>query len=111
MLNPQIKCSGFNCICLKKTKQLRLILLKLFYIYIYSFSRRFYTKRLTIEEYNKRYNIKRLTDTGSASNSYFQALFRASSSQTVKGKRAKLRKVFFKMRSNDVGRDDFSGVA
>ncbi len=30
------------------------------YIYIYSFSRRFYPKRLTIEEYNKRYIIKRL---------------------------------------------------
>ncbi len=33
------------------------------YIYIYSFSRHFYPKRLTIEEYNKRYIIKRKTDT------------------------------------------------
>ncbi len=38
----------------------------IFYIYIYSFSRRFYTKRLTIEKYNKRYIIKRQTVTGSA---------------------------------------------
>ncbi len=38
------------------------------YIYIYSFSRCFYPKRLTIEEYNKRYIIKRQTDTGSAFN-------------------------------------------
>ncbi len=42
-----------------------------FYIYIYSFSRRFYPKRLTIEEYNKRYIIKRQTDTGSACNTNF----------------------------------------
>ncbi len=38
-------------------------------IYIYSFSRRFYPKRLTIEEYNKRYIIKRQTVTGSAGTS------------------------------------------
>ncbi len=47
------------------------------YIYIYSFSRRFYPKRLTIEEYDKRYIIKRQTVTGSACNTTFQALFRA----------------------------------
>ncbi len=46
------------------------------YIYIYSFSRRFYPKRLTIEEYNKRYIIKRQTVTGSACHTTFQALFR-----------------------------------
>ncbi len=39
--------------------------------YIYSFSRRFYPKRLIIEEYNKRYIIKRQTDTGSACNTNF----------------------------------------
>ncbi len=44
-------------------------------IYIYSFSRHFYPKRLTIEEYNKRYIIKRQTVTGSACNTTFQALF------------------------------------
>ncbi len=47
------------------------------YIYIYSFSRRFYPKWLTIEEYNKRYIIKKQTVTGSACNTTFQALFRA----------------------------------
>ncbi len=35
-----------------------------FIVYIYSFSRRFCPKRLTIEEYNKRYIIKRQTDSG-----------------------------------------------
>ncbi len=44
----------------------------IFYIYIYSFSRRFYTKRLTIEKYNKRYIIKRQTVTGSACNTTFR---------------------------------------
>ncbi len=44
-------------------------------IYIYSFSTHFYPKRLTIEEYNKRYIIKRQTVTGSACNTTFQALF------------------------------------
>ncbi len=47
------------------------------YIYIYSFSRRFYPKPLTIEEHNKRYIIKRQTDTGGACHTTFQALFRA----------------------------------
>ncbi len=46
-------------------------LLAYIYICIYSFSRRFYPKRLTIEEYNKRYIIKRQTDTGSACNTHF----------------------------------------
>ncbi len=41
------------------------------YIYIYSLGRCFYSKRLTIEEYNKRYIIKRQTDTGSACNTNF----------------------------------------
>ncbi len=44
----------------------------------------FYLKRL-IEEYNKRYIIKRQTDKGSACNTTFQALFGANSSQTVRG--------------------------
>ncbi len=48
-----------------------------YYIYIYSFSRCFYPKRLTIEEYNKQYIIKRQTVTGSACHTIFQALFRA----------------------------------
>ncbi len=34
------------------------------YIYIYSFSRCFYPKRLTIEEYNKRFIIKRQKNAG-----------------------------------------------
>ncbi len=50
------------------------------HIYIYSFSRRFYPKRLTIEEYNKRYIIKRQTFTWSACHTTFQALFRAKTS-------------------------------
>ncbi len=33
----------------------------IYLIYIYSFSRRFYQKRLTIKEYNKWYIIKRQT--------------------------------------------------
>ncbi len=41
------------------------------YIYIYSFSRRFYPKRLSIEENNKRYIIKMQTDIGSACNTNF----------------------------------------
>ncbi len=48
-----------------------------YYIYIYTFSRRFYPKRLTIEDYNKQYIIKRQTVTGSACHTTFQALFRA----------------------------------
>ncbi len=44
---------------------------QIIYIYIYSFRRRFYPKRLTIEEYDKRYIIKRKTDTGSACNAKF----------------------------------------
>ncbi len=55
------------------------------YICIYSFSRCFYPKRLTIEEYNKRYIKKRQIDTGSTFNTNFLALFRANSSQTVRG--------------------------
>ncbi len=47
------------------------------FIYIYLFSRRFYPKRLTIEEYNKRYIIKKQTVTGSAFHITFQALSRA----------------------------------
>ncbi len=46
-------------------------------IYMYSFTRCFYTKQLTIEEYNKQYIIKRQTVTGSACHTTFQALFRA----------------------------------
>ncbi len=38
------------------------------YIYIYSFSRRFYPKTLTVEEYNKQYIIKMQTDIGGAYN-------------------------------------------
>ncbi len=40
-------------------------------IYIYSFSRHLYPKRLTIEEYNKQYTIKRQTDIGRACNTNF----------------------------------------
>ncbi len=64
------------------------------YIYIHSFSRRFYPKRLTIEEYNKRYIIKRQTDIGIACN----IMYRQCSEQNlarqweVKLKRAKVRK-------------------
>ncbi len=50
------------------------------YIYIYSFSRCFYPKRLTSEEYNIRYIIKSQTVTGSACNTTFQALSRAKAS-------------------------------
>ncbi len=46
-------------------EQTELILLHL-HLFIYSFSRHFYPKRLTIEEYNKRCIIKRQTDTESA---------------------------------------------
>ncbi len=42
-----------------------------------SFSRCFYPNRLTIEEYNKRYIIKRQTVTGSVCHTAFQLLFRA----------------------------------
>ncbi len=55
------------------------------YIYIYSFSKCFYPKRLTIEEYNKRCIIKSQTDRGSAYNTTFQALFRAKTSKTRRG--------------------------
>ncbi len=51
-----------------------------FRIHIYSFSKCFYPKRLTIEEYNNRYIIKRQTVTGSACNTTFHALFRAKTS-------------------------------
>ncbi len=54
--------------------------------YIYSFSRRFYPNRLTIQEYNNRYIIKRQTDTWSACNTTFQALFRAKTSWTGRGR-------------------------
>ncbi len=53
--------------------------------YIYSFSRRFYPKRLTIEEYHKRYIIKRQTSRHCSE----QILARP---WEVKGKQAKLRK-------------------
>ncbi len=46
------------------------------YIYIYSYSRRFYSKRLTVEEYNKRFIIKRQINTWSAGNTQFHTLFR-----------------------------------
>ncbi len=44
--------------------------------YIHSFSRRFYPKWLTIEEYIKQSIIKRQINTGSARNTKFQALFK-----------------------------------
>ncbi len=56
-------------------KSIFFILSDIDYIYIYSFSRRFYPKRLIIEEYNKRYIIKRQTDTGSACNIHFFFFF------------------------------------
>ncbi len=43
----------------------------LYNIYIYSFSRCFYPKQLTIEEYNKQFIIKRKTVKGSACNTNF----------------------------------------
>ncbi len=51
------------------------------FIIHYSFSRHFYPKRLTIEEYNKRVIIKRQRDTGSACNTTFQVLFRVNTSR------------------------------
>ncbi len=51
------------------------------FIIHYSFSRHFYPKRLTIEEYNKRVIIKRQRDTGSACNTKFQVLFRVNTSR------------------------------
>ncbi len=60
-----------NYLCVKKKKRT-----VHFYIYLYLFSRRFYPKRLTIEEYNKRFIIKRQMHAGSACNTKFQALFR-----------------------------------
>ncbi len=42
----------------------------------FTFSRRFYPKRLTIGEYMKRLILKRQTDTGSAPNTKSQALFK-----------------------------------
>ncbi len=53
------------------------------FIYIYLFSRHFYPKRLTIEEYNKRYIIKRQTVTESACQTTFQALFTAKLARHV----------------------------
>ncbi len=50
--------------------------LKTFYIYIYSFSRRFYPKWLTIGEYIEWFILKRQIDTGRARNTKFQALFK-----------------------------------
>ncbi len=38
----------------------------MFYMKSYSFSRRFYPKQLTVEEYNKQLILKRQIDTGSA---------------------------------------------
>ncbi len=76
------------CVYLLSIHAYTVYILKIFtclYIYIYSFSRHFYPKRLTIEEYNKQYIIKRQTDTGSACNTKFQVLFREDSSQTVRG--------------------------
>ncbi len=46
------------------------------YIYIYSFGRRFYPKRLTIGEYIKRLILKRQSDRGSARNTKSQSLFK-----------------------------------
>ncbi len=48
------------------------------YIYIYSFSRRFYPKPLSIEENNKRYIIKMQTDIGSACNTYFLGIVQSN---------------------------------
>jgi len=56
---------------------------------MYSFRRRFYPKRLTLEEYNKQYIIKKQTDTRSSRQCSEQILARQGE---VKGKRAKLRK-------------------
>ncbi len=69
-------------------------IMTLCYIYIYSFSRRFYPKWLTIEEYNKRYIIKRQTDAWVL----VIQIYRHCSEQILarqwqaKGKRVKLRK-------------------
>ncbi len=62
---------------------------------MYSFSRCFYPKRLTIEEYNRRYIIKRQTVTGSACNTTFQALFRAKLARLGEVKEREQRFFFF----------------
>ncbi len=43
----------------------------------FTFSRRFYPKNLTIEEYHKRFVIKRQIETGSARNTKFKALLKS----------------------------------
>ncbi len=81
-------------------------------IYFYSFSRCFYPKRLTTEEYNKRYIIKRQTVTESACHTTFQALFRAKLARQGEVKEREQRGVFMKkeQKSSEDGRDEFSGV-
>ncbi len=86
----------------------------IFTFVIYSFSRRFYPKRLTLRNTIGDTFIKRQTDTGSACNT----ISRQCSEQILarqrefKGKRAKLRKGILKMKSSDDGREmSFSDVA
>ncbi len=85
---------------------------------MYSFSRSFYPKRLTIEEYNKRYIIKRQTVTGSACHTTFQALFRTKLARQGEVKEREQRCFFWggglmkkEQKSSEDGRDEFSGVA
>ncbi len=51
-------------ICSNEPQRSNTLIRSLQHIYIYSFSRCFYPKRLTIVEYNKRYIIKKQTVTG-----------------------------------------------
>ncbi len=85
------------------------------HIYIYSFSRRFYPKRLTVEEYNKRFIIKRQINTGSAHNTKFQKLFRLVQARQggISKIEAKFKKknIYIRMQSNVDKRDEFSAVA
>ncbi len=55
-----------------------------FYIGIYSFSRHFYSKQLTHEEYIKQLIINRQINTISACNTKFQSLFRRVQARTVR---------------------------
>ncbi len=74
----------------------------------------FYPKRFTIEEYNKRYIIKRPTVTGSACHTTFQALFRANLARQGEVKESEQRVLYFFMnkeqKSSEDGRDEFPGV-
>ncbi len=65
------------------------------YINIYSFSRCFYPKRHTNDEYNKRYIIKRQTVTGSACHTTFQALFKEKLARWGEVKEREQRWLFF----------------